>query len=101
MSYTSHDSESTPFTLPLSEVKTLAAALANDLRSVPGESAAGGGSKHRGLPPEVHARFVTVRSALYQRGIYDPVLVRFDSATAPTASNAELAEQLATIAEAL
>jgi hypothetical protein len=30
--------------------------------------------------------------------MYDPVLVRFDSATAPRATTQEIAEQLATVA---
>ena len=47
------------------------------------------------LPAELRARFIKVRTALFQRGIYDPVLVRFDSATAPRASVAEVADALA------
>jgi len=39
-----------------------------------------------------------VRAELFQRGIYDPVLVRFDSYTAPKASVSEVAEQLASVA---
>lgn len=46
------------------------------------------------LPPELRRRFIALRTALFQRGIYDPVLVRFDSFTAPRASIAEVAEQL-------
>jgi hypothetical protein len=42
-----------------------------------------------------------VRAALFQRGIFDPVLVRFDSATAPRATKEEIAEQLATVAQTL
>jgi len=53
------------------------------------------------LSPAVRAQFIAVRDALYRRGVYDPVLVRFDSATAPRASVAEVAQQLATIAESL
>jgi hypothetical protein len=45
-------------------------------------------------------RFIALRAALFQRGVYDPVLVRFDSATAPRATNAEIAEQLEKIAAA-
>jgi hypothetical protein len=43
-------------------------------------------------------RFIGVRAALFQRGIFDPVLVRFDSATAPRATTQEIAEQLASVA---
>lgn len=53
------------------------------------------------LSPAVRAQFIAVRDALYRRGIFDPVLVRFDSATAPKASVAEVAAQLTTIAEGL
>ncbi|HEX7153935.1 MAG TPA: hypothetical protein VF618_20765 [Thermoanaerobaculia bacterium] len=72
----------------LTEVKAAAAAVAEELKS---------GT----LTPELRARFINVRAALFQRGIYDPVLVRFDSATAPPASAQEVGEQLATVAEAL
>jgi len=46
------------------------------------------------LPPELRARFIELRAEMYQRGIFDPVLVRFDSATAPRATAAEVADQL-------
>jgi len=53
------------------------------------------------IPADVRARFIAVRTALFQRGVFDPVLVRFDSATAPRATNGEIAAELAKIAEAL
>ncbi len=53
------------------------------------------------ITPELRDRFIAVRGALYQRGIYDPVLVRFDSATVAKVTPAEAAEQLAAVAEAL
>jgi hypothetical protein len=53
------------------------------------------------LSPELRQKFIAARADLYQRGIYDPVLVRFDSYTAPKASVAEVAEQLATVAASL
>jgi hypothetical protein len=53
------------------------------------------------MPAEVRARFIAVRTALFQRGVFDPVLVRFDSATAPRATNGEIAAELAKIAESL
>jgi len=61
-----------------------AAAIAEELR-------------HAGdvVTPELRARFIELRSEMFQRGIFDPVLVRFDSATAPRASVREIAEQLA------
>lgn len=46
------------------------------------------------LPPELRARFIELRAEMYQRGIVDPVLVRFDSATVGRASVLEIAEQL-------
>ena len=53
------------------------------------------------LSPALRQQFIDVRTALFVRGIYDPVLVRFDSATAPQATVSEIAEQLATVAAAL
>lgn len=53
------------------------------------------------LPPALRKRFIDARAALFQRGIYDPVLVRFDSATAPRASVSEIADQLAAVADSL
>ena len=53
------------------------------------------------ITPELRQKFIEVRAELFQRGIYDPVLVRFDSYTAPKASVSEVAEQLATVAESL
>lgn len=72
------------------ELKRRAAEVAGELRDA--------GSS---LSQELRAKFIAVRSELFQRGIYDPVLVRFDSATVPHASNEELAGQLAAIAESL
>ena len=59
------------------------------------------GSAHRKLPETVRKNFIDLRGALFARGIYDPVLVRFDTATAPQAETQKVAEQLATIAESL
>lgn len=50
------------------------------------------------ISPELRARFINARTALFKRGIYDPVLVRFDSYTAPKASAQEVGEQLAAVA---
>ncbi len=85
-----HD-DKTPVALSLEEIKHLAAAVANDLKSL------GNGP----MPLDLRNRFINVRAALFQRGIYDPVLVRFDSATVPQATTAELAEQLASVAAGL
>ena len=82
-----HDEQ--PVAIPLDQLKETAA-VATELRSAPAE-----------LPPELRRRFIDVRSALFQRGIFDPVLVRFDSATVPHATREEIATQLASVAESL
>ena len=51
------------------------------------------------IPPELRLRFIELRAELFQRGIFDPVLVRFDSATAPRAGVAEIADELMKIAK--
>jgi hypothetical protein len=86
----SADQEKSPILIAIPELKKLAATVADEMRSA-------------GTPREgpVRGRFIEVRSALFQRGIYDPVLVRFDTATAPKATVEEVAEQLATVAESL
>jgi hypothetical protein len=87
---TSADQEKNPIAIAAPELKKLAAAVADEMKSAatPVEGA-------------LRARFIEVRSALFQRGIYDPVLVRFDSATAPRATVEEVAEQLDQVAQAL
>ena len=69
------------------EIKASAAELAAAMRA-----------EH--LDAATRQRFIALRGELFQRGVYDPVLVRFDSATAPRATNAEIAEQLEKIAAA-
>ena len=61
----------------------------------------GGGSRHRSIPEDLRKQFIDVRAALFQRGIYDPVLVRFDTATAPQATTAEIADQLRSVAASI
>ena len=78
-----------PQMMPIDQIKTMAAAVAEEL------------GKASAVSPQLRERFIEVRSALFQRGIFDPVLVRFDSATAPKATTQELAEQLGKIADAL
>ena len=89
--------------MTIDEIKTHAAAVANELKAAASGPVAntGGGSRHRGLPEDLRTRFLDVRAALFQRGIYDPVLVRFDTASVTQASTQEVAEQLGTIAESL
>lgn len=80
-----HD-QKLPIAIPLEELRQEAAAVAEEMR------AAGT------VAPQLRERFINVRAALFQRGIFDPVLVRFDSATAPRATTEEIAGQLVTIA---
>lgn len=94
-----------PIAIPLDRLKTMALEVSSALASAPAPgtpaAATGGGSAHRGLPEDLRLRFIDVRAALFQRGIFDPVLVRFDTATAPQASTAEVAQQLSAVAGSL
>lgn len=72
------------------EIKRAAADVAAAMK------AAGGN-----LTPDLRDRFIAVRGALYQRGVYDPVLVRFDSATVARVTSMEAAEQLETVGKSL
>ncbi len=85
---TYHDDEKLPIAISLDQLKTMAAAVAEEMKS--GE-----------ITPVLRERFIDVRAALFQRGIYDPVLVRFDSATAPRATKDEIAAQLEAVAQSL
>ena len=87
---TNHDDEKRPIAIPLEELRALAAEVAEELKSAT-----------EPLPLHLRERFIDVRAALFQRGIYDPVLVRFDSATAPRATCSEIAEQLGAVAGGL
>lgn len=86
----SADQEKHPIAIAIPELKKMAAEVADELKSA--------GTPVGGA---LRARFIEVRSALFQRGIYDPVLVRFDSATAPRAGVEEVAEQLEQVASSL
>ena len=86
----SADQEKYPLLIATPELKKLAAEVADGLRSA---------SDPVGEP--LRGRFIEVRSALFQRGIYDPILGRFDTASAPKASAAEVAEQLTAVAQSL
>ena len=81
-----HDNKA-PIAMSIDEVRTLAAEVAAEMKTVAGA-----------LPVSLRNRFINVRAALFQRGIYDPILVRFDSATAPPASTAEVAAELESVA---
>lgn len=77
--------------MTIPEIKQLAGQVAAEMKRI------GNGP----MPKDLRQRFIEVRAALFQRGVFDPVLVRFDSITAPPASPAEIGEQLATLATAL
>ncbi|MBK5259400.1 MAG: hypothetical protein JJE51_07385 [Thermoanaerobaculia bacterium] len=73
----------------------------DEIKSEAGDVAASMKAAGETLLVDLRARFIHVRAALFQRGVFDPVLVRFDSATAPKATTAEIAAQLETIATAV
>ena len=75
--------------LSLPEVKAAATALAQQLKSA------------KDLSPSLRAQLISVRSSLFQLGIYDPILGRLDSATVPRASIGEIADELAKVASSL
>ena len=83
--------DKSPAGVPLEEIRVAAVSLVQQLKAA--------GSKP--LPPDLRRRFIDVRAALFLRGIFDPVLVRFDSATVPHASTAELADELEAVAASL
>jgi hypothetical protein len=81
--------ESRPISMSVAELKELAASVASEMKAA------------ETVSPPLRERFISVRAALFQRGIYDPVLVRFDSATVAKAPAAEIATRLAEVAAAL
>ena len=85
-----HHHDRLPIAIPVEELKQLAATVAEELKAAAAP-----------IPAQLRERFIDVRAALFQRGIYDPVLVRFDSATAPRASVQEIGEQLGNVAASL
>jgi hypothetical protein len=94
------------FTMSREEIKTAATKVAEELRKVSAANTAetlgiGGGSRQRGLPEDLRKRFVDVRAALFQRGVFDPLLVRFDTATVPQASTLAIADALAAAAQSI
>ena len=79
-----HDEQ--PHMMSIEEIRTAGLAVAEEMKSA------------ETLTPELRARFIAVRGALFQRGCYDPVLVRFDTASAPRATVAEVAERMREVA---
>ena len=80
--------------MTIEDLKAAAANIASELRETNAAS-------NRDLPKGLRARFVAVRAELFTRGIFDPVLVRFDSATVPQASPQEIADELNLLASNL
>lgn len=91
----------TSISIRFEDIRTAAPGLADRLAGHAGGNAGKSGSKHRALPEDLRIELLAIRTALYVRGIYDPVLGRFDSATIAQASNEEVAEQLRAIAQSL
>jgi hypothetical protein len=83
------ESHPLPQSSPKSSVSDELKAIANAMR----ESDA--------LSAVLRARFVEIRSELFVRGIFDPVLARFDSITVAKAPLHEIADQLDAIAASL
>jgi hypothetical protein len=73
--------------MTIDEIKAEAAALATAMRA-------------ETIDEATRSRFIALRAELFQRGVFDPILVRFDSATVTRATNGEIAEELGKIARA-
>jgi len=53
------------------------------------------------LTPHLRKRLIAVRTQLFQRGLFDPVLVRFDGITVPRATIEEISNELGAVASSL
>ncbi|HYS54063.1 MAG TPA: hypothetical protein VER58_09915 [Thermoanaerobaculia bacterium] len=80
--------------MTVEDLKAAATNIARELRE-------SGSASNGDLPAPLRARFLAIRAELFQRGIFDPILVRFDTATVPQASPREIAEQLTVLASNL
>ena len=83
--------ENTSIAMTAEMLKSDSLAVAEALRAAPDGP----------VTPDLRARFINVRTVLFQRGYYDPVLVRFDSATVARATNREVGDRLAEVAAGL
>jgi len=81
--------ENHPVALSLPDVKAAASSLAAEIK------------KSSELSPALRARLIAVRSALFQLGVYNPILSRLDSATVSRAPIGEIAEELGKVASSL
>ena len=71
----------------MEEMKEAMLEIAAELKRIPGP-----------IPENLRLRFIEVRSQLFTRGFFDPILARFDGATMTHASNEEIAEELEKLA---
>ena len=75
--------------MTIEEFRAVVARLAEEMRSASDLSA------------DQRRRFIAVRAELFQRGVFDPILARFDTVTVTRASTQEVANELAAIAVSL
>jgi len=73
----------------MEELKAAMLEIASELKRIPGP-----------IPENLRLRFIEVRSQLFTRGFFDPLLARFDGATVARASNEEIAAELEKLAAA-
>jgi hypothetical protein len=73
--------------MTIEEFRAVAARLAEEMRGASTLSA------------DLRRRFIAVRAELFQRGVFDPILARFDTVTVTRASTQEVANELAAIAK--
>lgn len=88
------------------EIARSAQRIAAEMReALAGGAVEGGGaqqgSAHRKLPEAVRKNFIDFRASLFDLGIYDPVLVRFDTATASQADTSAIADRLMAVSASL
>jgi hypothetical protein len=72
--------------MTIEEFRAVVARLADELRAA------------STLSDDLRQRFIAVRAELFQRGVFDPILARFDTVTVTRASTQEVAKELAAIA---
>jgi hypothetical protein len=89
------------------EMKLEASNLADKIRAIPSGTQPMGTAidrnqrSIRAFPDDLWNRFIRFRGELYRKGIYDPVLGRFDSATVTQADSTSIADQLVKLAGTL
>ena len=72
--------------MTIEEFRAVVAPLAEEMR------------RSSDLSADVRRRFVAVRAELFRRGVFDPILARFDAVIVTRASAQEVANELAAIA---